>query len=145
MVINGVYLSLGDFVKVCHALLVLPSILYGIMKLSARNTSKDMQVYLSAVDYINSFLIAREAHDAYRQVLIKHVKNLIFWAKMYVGLQLCLVLFQVGAAWVLSIYKQEFIHHVFIILPFTDPNTLTGFLINQICIIVELCLISVGR
>ena len=137
MIINGVYISLNSFMEVCHALSVLPILLCAIMKIVTRHTANDITIYLFINDYINNFFETKEIIPVYRQMIIDHVQSLRFWTKAYMGVQLVAYIYPLIFVWILSFDQNDFIYLAFIILPYTDPHTLTGYLINQTIITVQ--------
>lgn len=136
-IVYGFYLSMPDFVQICHALLILPLVCCCYAKFLARHVQKDMVFYNKCSNFACQFYEKTEVNPKYFQMLLQHSKRMEFLSKIYIGTQLWAVFCSIGLAWVLSIYNRDFVYLAFMILPLTDPNTLTGFLINQILMTIQ--------
>lgn len=136
MFIYGLCFYSQEKLELLKVFMVLPLILIGIMKTVARFRN-DMPLYFLNINYVTNFFEEEEIFLKQREILLNNAKSVRYFVKIYLLVQLITSHCPIVVAWILSIYQHDFVYPSNLLLPFTNPNTLTGFFINQIILTLQ--------
>lgn len=131
MILKSFIIYNSDTLNIIRTLLVTPLIFASLSRLTTIYIKGDLNVYEAQTKMIDDFFETSERDLRFRRILMRHLRNLKFGIRFYFGALFILNHFPVLTAWTLSIYKNEYVYFVPIYLPIIDPETFSGFLINQ--------------
>lgn len=141
MHVNGLYLNWPNFSHICNSFTIYCLVIQLLVRLGNKFFRNDTENLLHLKSVIIEFYKKEEKN--YREVLeraaifVDYLANifLLFWAGMFSVTN--------PTAWFLSWYTSEVTYFIPIVLPFTDPFSLTGYIINNVLIVFYTMLVYV--
>jgi hypothetical protein len=132
MHVNGMYQYRSDFVKLISPLALVSFGIQLIAGLVNRMLGKDTLPLIRAHNLALTFYEREEKNERHKAVLNSTVDKALLTLKCFLYLSLILYYTPVATSFIVSLWKQEFIMAFNIYLPFTNFNTLFGYLLNMV-------------
>jgi hypothetical protein len=133
---NGLYQSWPQIGLICNSLSIYAMTIQLVSILISRVLHNDDQLIRALQVDIRNFNIREEQTENYRSILSANLKASEYYLKLY--MVVCFILFSSvhPIAWTVSWYSGEFIMFTPVYLPFTDPHTLFGYVLNSILMLM---------
>jgi hypothetical protein len=133
---NGLYQSWPQVGLICNSLSIDAMTIQLVSLLISRVLHNDDQLIRALQVEIKKFNIREEQTETYRNILRANLKASEYYLKLY--MVVCFILFSSvhPMAWIVSWYSGEFIMFTPVYMPFTDPHTLFGYVLNSILMVV---------
>jgi hypothetical protein len=132
MHINGIYHNRTNFLKISSALTIYSFAIQMIASLIARASGKELEPILKAHRTARKFYETEQKNLANWPILMKTLKNATRTFKGYMVISFVMYHTPVITSLIVSLWKRDFIMAFCVYVPFTDPETLYGFVLNMI-------------
>jgi hypothetical protein len=130
MHVNGLYQHRSDFLKIISTLALFSIGIQLIASLTNRFLGNDTITILQGHNIVKNFYEKEEKNNDHRSVLELTIDMSILILKCYFPVSLAFYHIPVITSILVSLWKQDFVLAFNVHLPFTDPNTLFGFIFN---------------
>jgi hypothetical protein len=128
---NGLIQSLSNPVDVCSCAMLYTIAIQLITRMAGRILHDDEKLVNTIQSLIKRFYEREQKIQNHCPILVKHLENSNWLMKAYVTLFFSLFFTPVISSAILSWYTDEFILFTPVYLPFTDPTTKFGYLLNS--------------
>jgi hypothetical protein len=143
MHINGLYQHRSDFLKIISALALYSICIQLVVALGNRFLTQSTILLLKVHDIAKRFYEREEKNKDHRSVLDSEIDKTIFTLKAYFPVSITFYFFPVITSILVSLWKHDFELAFNVYLPFTDPNTLFGFIFNTIILLMASAMVYV--
>jgi hypothetical protein len=134
MHIYGLYQIWPEIGSICNSVSIYTMIIQLASILFNRVVRDDEKLFHKLTTMIFNFYKREERKVECRLILAKNLKTADFVIKLYVSVWLFFFVIVNPTAWVVSWYSGEFTLVVPMFVPFTDPHTLSGYILNSVLI-----------
>jgi hypothetical protein len=132
MHINGLYQNRSDVLKLISPLSVFPIITQIIASLVSRVLEWDSGPILRTHDIALKFFEKEEKNEVHRQLLDTTIDTAFLTLKWYLIVSSIIYHVPIITALLVSLWKQEYILAINAHMPFTNPQTLFGYILNMV-------------
>lgn len=125
---------LPDYTTAIRTLLIMPFLCSGLMKAVSMFFEDGVLAYDAQAKIIDKFFETSETNPKFRVILMRDLTYIKKGGYIFFGLVFIAHNLAVASTWIMSLYLHEYYYMVPIYIPFTNPQMLFGFLLNQ-CLI----------
>jgi hypothetical protein len=130
MQINGIYQNYSDLLKLSSSFIIYAFVIQLVMSIVNRALGMDLEPGYKTYKTAREFYKREQKNKEQWPMLMSTLDNAMRLLRAHGSI--CCVLFHtpIVTSWIVSIWRQDFIMPFCVYLPFIDPNTLFGFLLN---------------
>jgi hypothetical protein len=132
MQINGIYQNYSDILKISSSLVVYSFIIQIVMSVVNRVVGIELVPFYAARDAAKKFYEQEQKNTEHWPMLMSALDNANRLLKVHFLVSFVFFHTPVVTSWIVSAWKQDYIMAFCFHMPFIDPNTLFGFLVNNI-------------